>query len=314
MLDLTSRNTRRTKLRQATNNILLIRPANFAFNEKTAVSNPFQIEINFDVRKVLAEFDAFAERLKEKGVNVFVFDDTPDPPKCDAIFPNNWISFHSGGLVVLYPISDSRRHERRQDIVEKLRANFKIENIVDLSGYETSGRLLEGTGSVVCDHESRITYACLSPRTDKDLFEEFSRIIGYKPISFGAVDQHGQAIYHTNVMMCIGQGFAVICLESIKSEEERRLVTESLGSSGKEVIDISFRQLTSFAGNMLAVSTNQNRILLVLSELAFSSLSNEQKSKLEKYGELFPLPIPTIETVGGGSARCMIAEIFLPEV
>jgi hypothetical protein len=301
-------------MKQSTNNVLLIRPAGFGFNEKTAASNQFQKREEFDEREVLAEFDAFAERLKENGVNVFVFDDTPLPRKTDAVFPNNWISFHTDGTVVLYPMSDGRQDERRRDIVEKLREGFHIERVLDLSSYEKEGRFLEGTGSIVSDHENKINYACLSPRTDGELFERVSQILGYKPVSFRAVDQEGQEIYHTNVMMCIGHGFSVICLDSIKDEGERRVVIESLRRSGKEIVDISFEQLSSFAGNMLVVSTNQDRTLLVMSEQAFKSLTAEQTSTLRKYCELFPLPIPTIETIGGGSARCMIAEIFLPEV
>jgi hypothetical protein len=301
-------------MKQSTNNVLLIRPANFGFNEKTAASNRFQKQEEFDAQEVLAEFDAFAERLKEHGVNVFVFNDTPVPVKSDAVFPNNWISFHTDGTVILYPMSDGRQDERRRDIVEKLRENFHIERILDFSEYEKEGKFLEGTGSIVSDHENKINYACLSPRTDKELFEKVSQILGYKPVSFRAVDQGGEEIYHTNVMMCIGHAFSVICLDSIKDEKERRVVIESLRHSGKEVVDISFEQLNSFAGNMLAVSTNQNKTLLLMSEQASRSLAVEQKSTLAKYCELLPLPIPTIETIGGGSVRCMIAEIFLPEI
>ena len=303
-------------MKQSTNNILMIRPANFGYNEKTAGSNRFQQKKDFDEQTVLAEFDAFAERLRERGVNVFVFNDTPDPQKRDAVFPNNWISFHPDGTVVLYPMSDGRSDERRCDIVEKLKENFKIDHILDLSGYETEGRLLEGTGSIVADHVNKINYACISPRTDRELYEQLSTMLGYKPVSFNAFDENddGQEIYHTNVMMCIGDNFSVICLESIKNEAERSLVSETLRNSGKEIIDISFDQMNSFAGNMLAVSTNRNKSLVVLSENAFRSLSIEQKGRLGKYCELFPLPIPTIEAIGGGSARCMIAEIFLPEL
>lgn len=305
---------RNIDMKQSTNNVLLIRPANFGFNQKTAASNRFQKKKDFDQQIVLAEFDAFAERLRERGVNVFVFNDTPDPPKCDAVFPNNWISFHPDGTVVLYPMSDGRQDERRRDIVEKLKENFKIEKILDLSEYEEKGKFLEGTGSIVSDHENRINYACVSPRTDKELFENISKSFGYKPVSFYAVDQEGQDIYHTNVMMCIGHEFSVICLGSIKNEAGRKVVAESLRNSGKEIVNISFEQMNSFAGNMLPVSTNQNQTLLVLSENAFRSLSSEQKNRLGKYCELFPLPIPTIEAIGGGSARCMIAEIFLSEI
>jgi hypothetical protein len=301
-------------MKQSTNNILLIRPANFGFNEKTAASNRFQKRKEVDKQEVLAEFDAFAERLKEQGVNVFVFNDTPEPPKYDAIFPDNWVSFHPDGTVVLYPMSEGRQNERRQDILEKIKENFKIERVIDLSEYEREGKFLEGSGSIISDHENKINYACLSSRTDKELFEKVSKLLGYKPVSFTAVDRDGQEIFHTNVMMSMGREFSVICLESIKDEAERRVVIESLRSTGKEIVDISLEQMNGFAGNMLVVLTNRNKTLLVLSENAFKTLSSEQRGTLGKYCELFPLSIPTIEAVGGGSARCMIAEIFLPEV
>lgn len=301
-------------MKQSTNNILLIRPANFGFNEITAASNQFQKKKEFDKQEVLAEFDTFAERLKEQGVNVFVFNDTPEPPKYDAIFPDNWISFHTDGTVVLYPMSEGRQNERRQDIIEKLKEDFKIEKVIDFSEYERQGKFLEGSGSIISDHENKINYACLSPRTDKELFEKVSQTLGYQPVSFTAVDSEGQEIFHTNIMMSVGRGFSVICLESIKDEAERKVVIESLRRTGKEIVDISLAQMNNFACNMLVVLTNRNKTLLVLSESAFKALSGEQKSTLGKYCELFPLSIPTIEAVGGGSARCMIAEIFLPEV
>ncbi len=298
--------------KQSTDNILLIRPANFGFNTETADSNAFQKQQQFDQRTVLAEFDNFAENLMKKGVNVFVFDDTPKPAKTDAVFPNNWITFHADGTVALYPMfAKSRRRERRTDIIEKLKENFRIEKIQDFSHYETKEKFLEGTGSIVADHENRINYACLSPRTDKELFEKISNHFGYCPISFRAADEQGNEIYHTNVMMCVGSKFSVICLESVK---EKDIVIESLQNTGKEIVDISFAQMNSFAGNMLTVATNKNTELLVLSQNAFDSLSNKQKNTLEKYCELFPVPIPTIETIGGGSIRCMMAEIFLPEI
>ena len=298
--------------KQSTNNILLIRPVNFGFNPETAASNAFQKQQPFDKEKVLAEFNNFAENLKNKGVNVFIFDDTPKPVKTDSVFPNNWITFHADGTVALYPmLSETRRRERRTDIIEKLKENFRIEKIQDFSTSETDGKFLEGTGSIVADHENKINYACLSPRTDRELFEKVSNHFGYQPKSFHAADQNRNEIYHTNVMMCIGSKFAVICLESVK---EREMIIETLRKTGKEIIDISFAQMNNFAGNMLTVSTGKNKELLVLSELAFNSLSTEQKHSLEKHCELFPVPIPTIETIGGGSVRCMMAEIFLPEI
>lgn len=298
--------------KQSTDNILLIRPANFGFNPETADSNTFQKQQPFDQKTILAEFDNFAAKLKKKGVNVFVFDDTPKPAKPDAVFPNNWITFHPDGTVALYPMfAESRRRERRTDIIEKLKENFRIKKIEDFSHHETKEKFLEGTGSIVADHENKINYACLSPRTDKKLFEKISNHFGYQPLSFHAADEQGNEIYHTNVMMCVGSKFSVICLESVK---EKDIVIESLQDTGKEIVDISFAQMNNFAGNMLSVATNKNTELLVLSQNAFDSLSNKQKNTLEKYCELFPVPIPTIETIGGGSIRCMMAEIFLPEV
>lgn len=290
----------------------MIRPANFGFNSETAVSNAFQNQKQFDETRVLDEFDAFAGKLKEKGVNVFVFEDTPNPPKPDAVFPNNWTSFHHDGTVVLYPMcAENRRIERRTEIIEKLKENFRVKQILDFSDYETMGKFLEGTGSIVADHANKINYACLSPRTDKEIFTQISNRFGYQPISFCAVDKTGNEIYHTNVMMCVGGKFAVVCLESIK---ERDFVNESLQNTGKEIVDISFEQMNAFAGNMLTVLNDKSEELLVLSETAFDSLSNQQKNTLEKYSELLPIPIPTIEMIGGGSVRCMMAEIFLPEI
>lgn len=301
-------------MKQSTNNILLIRPANFGFNAKTAISNKFQHEVVFNKSDVLAEFDTFSSKLKENGVNVIVFEDTLNPPKPDAIFPNNWLSCHSDGTVILYPMSEGRRDERRIDIVEKLKENFRVEKILDYSEYETKGEFLEGTGSIVFDHENKIAYACLSPRTNKKLFEKITRYLGYQPISFHSYDENSEEIYHTNVMMCIGTSFSIICLESIKCINERTFVNESLQNSGLEIIEISFDQMNHFAGNMLNVLTDKNESLLVLSENAFKSLKNEQKRQLENYCRILPLSIPTIEKIGGGSTRCMMAEIFLPRI
>lgn len=288
-------------------NILLIRPQNFQYNAETAASNEFQNKVDNGEEKhikqlALAEFDRFAASLRSKGVSVLVFDDTNEPEKPDAVFPNNWISFHSDGTVVLYPMcAESRRSERRMDIVESLRRDFRIEKIIDLSHFENENRFLEGTGSIVFDHVNKIAYACLSPRTDEKLFTETSQTLGYTPISFRAVDAKNRAIYHTNVMMCIGVGYAVICLESIENAEEKERVIESLEWNGLETIDISVEQMNNFAGNMLTVSGENGKVFLVLSQSAFDSLRTEQISILEKYCELLPIPIPTIEAIGGGS-------------
>ena len=303
---------------QSTKNILLIRPSNFIFNSETALSNAFQNNletISNEVIKqnVLKEFEEFSETLKSKGVNVFVFDDTPSPQKPDAIFPNNWVSFHADGTVILYPMfAPNRRLERRQDIIDALTKNFRVSRVLDITKYEKENRFLEGTGSIVFDRENKIAYACLSPRTDKNLFIEVAEYLNYKPVYFYSRDKTGKEIYHTNVMMCICEKFAVVCLDSITSEEERELVARSLTNTGHEVIDITFEQMYNFAGNMLALQTNDNNNILVLSKSAFDSLTEIQKQKIKKYCSLVPLSIKTIETIGGGSARCMIAEIFLP--
>ena len=298
---------------QTTNNIFLVRPANFSFNEETQASNVFQKKSDDDPatvkQKASAEFDAFAEALKSRGVNVFVFDDTTEPAKTDAVFPNNWISLHADGTVVLYPmLSANRRLERRSDIIESLEEKFEITNIIDLTAHESGDRFLEGTGSIVFDHENKIAYASLSPRTDRGLFVQLCEELKYSPVTFTARDRDGSVIYHTNVMMCVGERFAVVCLESITDAYERSIISDKLLSTGHEITDITFDQMSSFAGNMLALDND----LLVMSQSAFDSLTGKQKLTLEKYCELLPLAIPTIETVGGGSARCMIAEIFLP--
>ena len=301
---------------QTTKNILLIRPSNFVFNSETEASNAFQIKVSEseDVikQKAFAEFEAFASTLKSKGVNVFVFDDTQLPAKPDAIFPNNWVTFHSDGTVILYPMfAHNRRHERRQDIIESLRKNFKVTNVVDLSKYEKENRFLEGTGSIVFDHDSKIAYACLSPRTDKELFIRVCDYLHYKPVYFHSHDKSGKEIYHTNVMMCIGETFAAICLDSITDKQERENVSQSITDTGHQIIDITFEQMNHFAGNMLSIQTNNNKNILALSQSSFDSLTINQRQEIEKFCELVPLSIKTIETIGGGSARCMIAEVFL---
>ncbi len=304
---------------QTSNNILLVRPSTFSFNAETAESNAFQIKINESEEiikeKKLQEFDAFVTTLRSKDVNVFVIDDTEYPPKPDAIFPNNWVTFHTDGTVILYPMfAANRRHERRQDIIDSLKKDFQVNKILDLSKYESEQRYLEGTGSIIFDHTNKLAYACLSPRTDKELFIEVCDYLKYKPIYFYSYDRNGKEIYHTNVMMCIGERFSVICLASITDNNERDKVVQSLTETGHQIIDISFEQMEKFAGNMLAIRTNDNKSLLALSQSSFDSLTTIQKTEIEKYSELVPLSITTIETIGGGSARCMMAEIFLAAI
>jgi hypothetical protein len=299
---------------QITNNILLVRPANFGYNSETAASNAFQNKVSESndttTQQVLAEFDAFVATLQSKGVNTIVIEDTASPIKPDAIFPNNWVTFHPDGTVILYPMcAPNRRPERRMDIIDTLKQNFNVTNIINLSVHEQQNRFLEGTGSIVFDHPNKTAYACLSPRTDKELFIDVCNRLHYKAVYFYANDKTGKEIYHTNVMMCIGEKFTVICLNSITDATERKQVSNSLATTGHTIIDIDFEQMNHFAGNMLAIGNN----ILGLSQSAFNSLTAAQKQTIEQFSELVPLSIPTIETIGGGSARCMMAEVFLPE-
>lgn len=293
----------------------MVRPAHFAFNEQTAESNSFQnipTEIADIQTKVLTEFDAAVATLRNAGVDVWVIEDTDEVIKPDAIFPNNWISTHEDGTIILYPmLTPNRRAERRLDVVEYLKANYQVSRVLDLSHYESSNEFLEGTGSIVFDHESRLAYACLSPRTHLSVLQQLCKHIGYKPVSFRSVDENEMEVYHTNVIMGIGKGFAVICLESIKNMDERKLVCDSLIHSGKEIIDISFQQVKCFGGNVLSVCNVEGKQFLALSASAFSSLTKNQTERIEKYATILPISIPTIETIGGGSVRCMLAQNFL---
>jgi hypothetical protein len=301
---------------QSTPHILMIRPVNFSFNEETAGSNAFQnrhadkISIN---EKAQDEFDRMVNDLRENGVDVNVIEDTPEPYTPDSIFPNNWVSFHADGSVFLYPMqAENRRLERNEDIIKKLEDRFTVKHVIDLSRFEIEDKFLEGTGSMVLDRENKIAYACLSPRTDSEVLHLFCDQTGYKAISFDAVDQRGKAIYHTNVLMCIGSGFAVICLDCIPNPHEKIVVKESLKSTQKEIIDISFEQMNRFAGNMLEVQNKAGEKLIVMSQNAYSSLTQPQRTILQKYGKLVHPDISTIEHIGGGSTRCMIAEVHLP--
>ncbi|HZY38582.1 MAG TPA: arginine deiminase-related protein [Mucilaginibacter sp.] len=303
---------------QSTSRILMIRPVNFGFNEQTAESNAFQ---NRDAqsesanRQAQKEFDGMVNTLRANGVDVTVVDDTMEPHTPDSIFPNNWVSFHSDGQVFLYPMqAENRRLERREDTINGLEDNFTVKHIIDLSRFEEENKFLEGTGSMVLDRENKIAYACISPRTDREVLHVFCQQAGYAPVTFDAVDENGQAIYHTNVLMCVGSRFAVICLESIPNPHEKLVVKESLLSTKKEIVDISFDQMNRFAGNMLEVKNMAQETLIVMSKNAYEALLEEQKNVLKKYGKLVYADINTIETIGGGSARCMMAEVHLPVV
>lgn len=302
---------------QFSNQIMMVRPASFQFNAQTAVSNTFQQELKnlteAEIKtKAIAEFDAYVAKLKAVGVDVLVIEDTPEPAKPDAVFPNNWISMQADGKIYIYPMcTPNRRLEKREDVVQQLNDMFDVQEVVDLSSYENENIFLEGTGSIIFDHLNKTAYACLSPRTDKMLFEKHCASLGYKAVSFKSADKNGNLVYHTNVMLTIGDGFAVICTESFVDENERNYVKQQLQDTHHELIEISFEQMNQFAGNMLEVAGENGKSYLVMSESAFLSLSQQQRDIIQKYCEILSVPIPTIETIGGGSARCMLAEIFL---
>lgn len=294
--------------------ILMVRPYQFYFNQQTAANNFFQSNINIENANELAiaEFDAMVETLRAHQIKVNVVQDTKDPSTPDSIFPNNWISTHEGGTLCLYPMfAQNRRAERKSTVIGFLQSNYQIQNILDLTDLEKEGKFLEGTGSMVLDHQNKLAYGCLSERLDKNAFNEWCEKMQFKAIAFKAVDDKAQPIYHTNVMMCMGNQFVVICLESIPNEQEKQLVLESFKKSNKEVITISQDQLNHFAGNMLQVFDINEKPHLIMSKQAYNSLKTEQVNSLEKYNPILPISIPTIEALGGGSTRCMMAEIYL---
>ncbi len=300
---------------QATSHILMIKPVNFSFNAETAVNNAFQIpgQDQDAQKKALLEFELLVLKLKDSGIDVTVIEDEPDPPTPDSIFPNNWISFHEDGSVFLYPMyAQNRRLERKPSLLKSLGNKFIITKTVDLSPFEKEGIFLEGTGSMVLDRDHKIAYACLSARTNIKALEQFCKDASYKAIAFHAVDQKGLPIYHTNVMMCVADRYVVICLLSIPDKAERALVTETIRNSGKELIEINLNQMNHFAGNMLQVQNMKGEKFVVMSSQAFLSLSPNQIRELEKYNSIIHSSLDTIETNGGGSARCMMAELYLP--
>jgi hypothetical protein len=302
---------------QSAGTVLMVRPASFGFNPQTAASNAFQSSAAMSdaeaPARVLAEFDAMAEALGRAGVNVVVAEDTRDPVKPDAIFPNNWVSFHADGTVALYPmLAPNRRLERRDEIVEQVvRGGFRVSRTVDLTHREQENKYLEGTGSVVLDRRHRIAYACVSPRTDLDVMGEFAQLLDYDLVAFDAQDGAGQAIYHTNVLMAIGSGFAVVCGASIMAEAPRDAVFSKLRDTGHEVVDISLAQMQEFAGNVLELASPRGNVL-AMSDRALRSFNPNQLRALESHAELLAVPIPTIERLGGGGVRCMLAEVHLP--
>jgi hypothetical protein len=305
--------------------VLMVRPANFGFNPETAASNVFQ-HAPEAVRSspapapsehqtlALREFDAFSECLRRAGMNVVIAEDTAEPVKPDALFPNNWVSFHGDGTVVLYPmLAPNRRMERREELIRQVTVAgaFRVTRTVDLSYREQEGKYLEGTGSLVLDRVHRVAYANISPRTDLDVLGEFAQQLDYDLVTFEAVDGAGTPVYHTNVMMAIGAGFAVVCGASIAELRHRDAVYSKLRAAGREIIDISLEQMHQFAGNLLELASAESN-LIALSTTAWRSLDARQRRMLEKHGNILAADIPIIERYGGGGVRCMLAEIHLP--
>jgi len=305
--------------KQSTNTILMIEPVAFGTNVETAESNIFQHDgdIGDTQVKALEEFNTLVALLESKGVNIIRIKDTLEPRKTDSIFPNNWITTHSDGSLVLYPMeAQSRRLERRDDIVEALEMEygFTYDRILDFSPHELSQKYLEGTGSLILDRVNKVAYACYASRTDKGLLELWAQALDYNVCGFSAAVSSGDQIYHTNVMMTIGSGYSVICLDAIVNSDERKQVIASLTKSGHEIIDITEKQMFEFAGNMLEIEGSNGNKLLAMSQVAHDSLTQEQKDTIAKYAEIVSSSIPTIEYCGGGSVRCMLAEIFLPNL
>lgn len=310
-------------MNQTTNTILMVRPVAFRMNEQTAVNNYYQKVIdnllpNTVNTKAQEEFDAYVEKLKAVGINVIVIQDTLEPNTPDSIFPNNWISFHQSGDVALYPMfAENRRLERREDVLTQLEEHgFVIENVVDYTEAEQEGVFLEGTGSLVLDRSNEKAYCALSPRADEDLFIEFCEDFEYTPVVFNAyqtVNGERKAIYHTNVMMCVAETFAVICADCIDDKKERKAVLENLREDGKEIILITEEQVNQFAGNMLQVRGANDTLYLIMSQAARNVLTPKQVEMIERHCTILSSSLDTIEVCGGGSARCMMAEVFLPK-
>ncbi|MFS4484033.1 citrulline utilization hydrolase CtlX [Hyunsoonleella sp. 2307UL5-6] len=311
-------------MQQTTKTILMVRPVNFRMNEQTAINNYYQESIKGILPETInikaqKEFDAFVSKLQNIGVDVIVVDDLKETNTPDSIFPNNWVSFHENGDIGLYPMfAENRRLERREDILEVLESKgFIINNIIDYTSAEEEGVFLEGTGSIILDRKNRKAYCALSPRADEDLFIEFCEDFEFTPVVFVAyqtVNGERKPIYHTNVMMCIADHFAVICLSSIEDKKERKNVVKHLKEDGKEIIDITEAQVGKFAGNMLQVKGDNNQSYIIMSKAALMALTKFQIKKIENYCKILSTSLETIETCGGGSARCMMAEVFLPKV
>src|SRR5215469_2948685 len=303
---------------QSTNSVLMIRPSRFYPNPETAADNAFQCNANRDSDALTLaakkEFDAAVRTLRAAGVDVHVFEDTTEPEKPDAVFPNNWISTHHDGRIALFPMySALRRREPRQDIVEELRKHYRVTEVIDYSPFEDEGCFLEGTGSLVFDHLNKIAYVSLSNRSNPKMIQRFADDFGYEPVTFTSIGSDGQPIYHTNVMMCIGTAFAIVGLEMIPNEAERQQVGGRLERTEKDIVELSADQIANFAGNAIELHNKQGEKLLVLSTRADHALTEGQRERLSRYARLVPLELSTIE-LSGGSARCMIATIHLPRL
>ena len=303
------------KFSQAPSAVLMVRPSSFGSNPQTSATNPFQSEQTESQHEVngraQVEFNRMVDTLIANDVDVIVVDDQDEPRKPDAVFPNNWISFHEDGTVFLFPMmAENRRLERTIPVIDTLKPKFQISAVVDLSSFEKHDQFLEGTGSVVFDYPNRIAYACRSARTHEVVLNDLCRKINFRPILFDAVDENDQPIYHTNVMMCVGTKFAVICLDAIKNEEDQEVLLQSFFETQHQVVAISHKQLRLFAGNMMEVLTKAGEPVVLLSDEAFQSLLPGQIDAISKHAEPIPLSIPTIEHYGGGSVRCMVAGIF----
>jgi len=304
---------------QLTANILMVRPANFGFNPDTADNNSFQVNdkklTKAKIKKAaIKEFDAFAKKLQAVGIQVHIHQENADAISTDSVFPNNWFSCHQEGLLVTYPMfSTIRRSERQSSIIDELNANYQIKTHIKLEKWEKNEQFLEGTGSMILDRQNKLVYACRSVRTNEELLDQFCYFMVYEKVLFDAVDSGGLPIYHTNVMMALGTTFVVICLETIKDKEQREMLVNSFQNTHKEIIAISLQQLENFAGNMLQVKNVDGEHFLIMSSRAYQSLTKAQVSKIEKHTQILHSDLTVIETYGGGSARCMMAEVFLPE-
>ncbi len=292
--------------------LLMVRPVRFGYNVQTAASNHFQniIQGRDPQASALEEFDGMVRSLKEHDIPVIIVEDTPEPETCDSIFPNNWFSTHEDGTLVLYPmLAPNRREERAPEVIRTIMDAAGTKKVLDLSGWEEKGDFLEGTGSMVLDRKSKVAFACRSPRTSEVVLKEFCRNMGYRPVVFDAVERSGSPVYHTNVVMSVGESFAVLCRDVILSPEQLSEVETSLSEAGKTVVGISYGQMCHFAGNILEVKNIRGESFVIMSQAARDSLTEEQLAEIGQFGTVIPVDIPCIEAIGGGSARCMMAEV-----